>query len=43
MNGRQGMKRVMMAVWVVVGMVAAAVIAGDDGSDNEAAKCEGRG
>jgi hypothetical protein len=37
------MKRVMMAVWVVVGLVAAAVIAGDDWSDNEAAKCEGRG
>jgi hypothetical protein len=37
------MKRVMMAVWVVVGLVAAAVIAGDDGSDNEVDKCEGRG
>jgi hypothetical protein len=37
------MKRVMLAVWVVVGLVAAAVIAGDDGSDTEAAKCEGRG
>jgi hypothetical protein len=33
----------MKAVWVVVGLVAAAVIAGDDGSDNEAAKMEGRG
>lgn len=37
------MKRMLMAVWVVVGLVAAAVIAGDDGSDNESAKCEGRG
>jgi len=39
----KGMKRVLLAVWVVVGLVAAAVIAGVDGSDNEAAKCEGRG
>jgi hypothetical protein len=26
----KGMKRVLLAVWVVVGLVAAAVIAGDD-------------
>lgn len=37
------MKRMLMAVWVVLGLVAAAVIAGDDGSDTEVAKCEGRG
>lgn len=37
------MKRMLMAVWVVLGLVAAAVIAGDDGSDNEVAKCEWRG
>ena len=37
------MKRMLMAVWGVVVLVAAAVKYGDDWSDNEEAKCEGRG
>jgi hypothetical protein len=37
------MKRVLLAVWVVVGLVAAAVRDGGDWSDNEVDKCEGRG
>jgi hypothetical protein len=37
------MKRVIVAVWVLAGLVAAAIWAGDDLADNEIEKIEGRG